>query len=441
MRHKWRHILALAALAITPHGRFELLHSLFYRALPILMRWAALHRRTLGRNVRVIAVVGSLGKSTTARALHAALGRQPYKHSIWAGLSSFLGTVLRIRPFDRHAVIEVGISGPGQMEVYARLVRPDITVVTSIGSEHNRSLKTLEITRAEKSEMVKALPESGIAVLNGDDPNVLWMKSKTRARVITFGIEQSNDVYATNITLDWPHGTRFKLHACGETHDLRINLIGKHMVYPILAAVAVSLAEGFTLEQVIPALEALPPTPGRMEPIRLENGATVLRDDFKAAIETIEVALDTFSEIPADRRIVVLGEIEEPPGNQGQLYRSIGERVGKIVSRAIFIGGDSCKRYASGAKRAGLATEEITHIPGNVLKATEMLSEKLRAGDVVLIKGRSTQRLDRISLALMGRTVRCGIGYCNFRLRCNQCPMLERGWKVGSIRRQSDDAA
>jgi UDP-N-acetylmuramoyl-tripeptide--D-alanyl-D-alanine ligase len=232
--------------------------------------------------------VGSFGKTTTTRAVLAALGHD-YPNPHQKVLRNLAASILRIRPHDRHAVIEVGISVPNQMATFARIVRPNVTVVTSIGSEHNRSFGTLETTRAEKSEMVRVLPASGIAVLNGDDPNVLWMKSQTCARVVTFGIDKSNDICASDITLDWPNGTKFKLDADGETRDLRIRLIGKQMVYSILAAVAVSLAEGFTLDHVIPALEVLPPTPGRMEPIHLANGAIILRDDYKSHLETIDV--------------------------------------------------------------------------------------------------------------------------------------------------------
>jgi UDP-N-acetylmuramoyl-tripeptide--D-alanyl-D-alanine ligase len=308
------------------------------------------------------------------------------------------------------------------------MIRPDLVVVTSIGSEHNRSLPTLEATREEKSEMVRALSDSGIAILNGDDPNVLWMKSQTRARTITFGIDETNDISARSIALDWPNGTRFRLHADGETRDIRIRLLGKHMVYSTLAAIAVSLAEGLTLDQVIPKLEAMPPTPGRMQIIPVANAAFILRDDFKSPLETIDAALDVLSEIPAQRRIIILGDVEGPPEGKNKIYRQVGERIGKIASRAIFIGGDSCRNYSRGAKRIGLPSEEVTHIQGNVLKAAELLREEIRPGDVVLIKGRSTQRLDRVALSLMGRTVRCGISYCNVKVRCENCPMLERGW-------------
>ena len=332
MRYSWKDIPAILQ---TPIGRSKFKSTIWRKSWPLLLRLATLYRRTLIRNTCVVALVGSFGKTTTARALTAALSARVPPSFGPNAYNATTCAVLRIRPHDRHSAIEVGIAHPGQMGVYARMIKPNITVVTSIGSEHNRSLGTLEVTRAEKSEMVKILPTSGIAVLNGDDPNVLWMKSQTRAWIITFGIDKTNDVRASEITLDWPNGTRFKLHADGEMRELHICLIGRYMVYPILAAVTVSLAEVFTLDQVIPALEALPPTPGRLEPIRLENGAIILRDDFKSSLETIDAALDVFSEIPAKRRIVILGEVSEPPGSQGPIYRKIGERIAKIASYAI----------------------------------------------------------------------------------------------------------
>jgi UDP-N-acetylmuramyl pentapeptide synthase len=315
------------------------------------------------------------------------------------------------------------------MARYARLVQPNITVVTSIGTEHNRSLKTLELTRSEKAEMVRILPRSGLAVLNGDDPNVLWMQSQTCARVTTFGFAESNVVRASAIALDWPSGVRFKLHAGGETRALKTRLIGKHMVYPVLAAVAVALAEGFTLDEIIPRLEAFTPTPGRLEVVALANGAAILRDDFKSSLETIDAALDALSEIPVQRRIVVFGEVSEPPGSQGPIYRRLGERVARLASRAIFVGDSGVwSPFARGLKRGGLPQEKVSNSGKSVCKAVEAVREYLGPGDVVLVKGRDNQRLERISLALSGRTVRCDISFCKEKVRCEKCPMLERGW-------------
>ncbi|MGB7573230.1 MAG: hypothetical protein WBN53_05155 [Thermodesulfobacteriota bacterium] len=131
-------------------------------------------------------------------------------------------------------------------------------------------------------------------------------------------------------------------------------------------------------------------------------------------------------EIPAERRMVILGEVSEPPGSQGPIYREIGERIPSIASRAIFIGGNF-QRYAAGARRGGLPSSSIMDAERSVLKAVELLRKDLCSGDVVLIKGRDTQRLDRITLSLIGRKVCWDIDFCDTRaVRCQTCSMLER---------------
>jgi UDP-N-acetylmuramoyl-tripeptide--D-alanyl-D-alanine ligase len=279
--------------------------------------------------------------------------------------------------------------------------------------------------------MVRILAPSGLAVLNGDDPNVLWMRSETRARIITFGFDPSNDVRASEWSLDWPAGARLTVHAGDAARTLHTRLIGKHMAYSVLAAVAVSLAEGFSLDEILPRLEALSPTAGRMEPVRLPNGAIILRDDTKSALETIDAALDTLSEIPA-RRIVVLGEVSEPPGSQGPIYRRLGKRVAEIADRTIIVADKSARKpLSSGVKGAGFPREQFFDSDESISKAVEVIREDVGRGDVVLIKGRNTQHLERITLALQGRDVRCRIKFCKLKVNCADCSMLERERKDG----------
>ena len=311
----------------TPLGRIQFWHGIHYRLWPLLSRLAGLYRRKVISSTRIVAVVGSFGKTTTTRALSIALQREirrkPFPNC-WSYVSA---AIFRIHPRDRHSVIEVGISDTGQMVQYASMICPDITVVTSIGSEHHRSLGSLEVTRAEKAEMVKALPVSGFAVLNGDDPNVRWMAESCKAKVITYGFDESNDVRASEVTSEWPEGTQFRLHMNGETRTVSSALVGTYMVYPVLAAIAVACTEGFSLEETLFSLQSLPPTRGRLEPVRLDGGAVLLQDDYKSTLETVHVALDVFSDINSQRRGVVIGEVSEPPGSQGPIYREIGKLV------------------------------------------------------------------------------------------------------------------
>jgi UDP-N-acetylmuramyl pentapeptide synthase len=199
------------------------------------------------------------------------------------------------------------------------------------------------------------------------------------------------------------------------------------MVYPALAAVAVALAEGVSLEHALAALAELSPTRGRLETVALANGAFVVRDDYKGLPETIDAALDVLAEIPARRRIVVLGDVEEAHGPVEPLYARLGERVASIAARGVFLHHyEEGPRYTPSAAAAGLP---VVDARGGVHEAIAAVAEDLGPGDVVLVKGGAAQRLDRVSLALAGRQVGCELRACVAHVtRCDVCPMLERGW-------------
>ncbi len=316
------------------------------------------------------------------------------------------------------------------MRRYARLVRPSVTVVTAIASEHHRSLGTLEVTRDEKAWMVRALPADGVAILNGDDPNVLWMRGETAARVVTFGFAPGCDVHASDVRMAWPHGMQVTATAFGVPHEFTLRLVGRHQVRAALAALAVAHVEGVPVEHALQRLGELEPTPGRLQPVALPDGIMILRDDFKSTLETIHAALDALADIPARRRILVLGDVSEPPGVQSSIYRGIAERAATLVAVVVVAGSkQSLERYRPGIRAAGDGAARLMHGGRTPREIAATLRDLLQPGDVVLLKGRDTQRLDRVRLILQGRDVRCDIRACNIRVRgCDQCPMLGVSW-------------
>ena len=283
---------------------------------PWIVRSGRVYRRTLGRRVRVVSVVGSVGKTTTVRAVAAVLGVKVGRPAL-LNMNSPIGAgraLLGARPWQRHVVIENAIVQPGQMRPQATMVRPDLVVVTAIASDHWRSLHTLETTRDEKAEMVRALKPSGVAILNADDPNVRWMATQTRARIVLIGEAEDAEVRASDIAIDWPHGMRFSVHIGSESRQVRIKLLGTHMILPALAAIATAYVEGISVDAAIATLAQLQPTLGRMQTMPLPSGAFVIRDDYKASQESVATALNTLAAVPAQRRIVVLGTLAEPRG-------------------------------------------------------------------------------------------------------------------------------
>jgi len=155
------------------------------------------------------------------------------------------------------------------------------------------------------------------------------------------------------------------------------------------------------------------------------NGAYVIRDDFKSTQDPVEAALRTFAEVPANRRVVVLGEMTEELGQY--VYRDLGKTVGSLADRAVFVGtGKNFQTFRSGAKSVGMASEAVAHVR-HAHEATEILRKELQPNDVVLINGRWQQALARVGLALAGRDVKCRADPCPFkRMLCDVCPFLEQ---------------
>jgi UDP-N-acetylmuramoyl-tripeptide--D-alanyl-D-alanine ligase len=340
--------------------------------------------------------------------------------------AALAGNLLRVRPRDHHAVIEAGIGGPGWMDVYAWFLQPDIVVVTSIKSDHHRAFPTLEHTRDEKVHMVERLGADKVAFLNGDDPHVRWMATRTSARVVTFGLGEDNDVRAVDIQ-PAADGMRFDalLRTCRLT--VRTRFVGEHMVYPFLAALAVTEWEGGDPDAAAARLGALEPADSRMELFHSDNGIAILDDSIKGGYEGMHAALDAFAELPAGRKLFLLGEVEDPPGKQSEVNHEIGRHLAGVADRVFFLGGKRALRSVrAGAVAAGLNFDDIVMVGPDIESTTGTLLRELRPGDALLVKGRSTLRLRRVVLRLLGRKVACTVGHCGVKVTaCDACPLLD----------------
>jgi len=408
-------------------GRLELRRRYSTRLWPVMARIARVYRRSLARRPRIVAVVGSVGKTTTMRTVSAALGLRVSRAALLnANSHAAVGrALLSVRPWQKRAVLEVAINGPGQMRIQAATVRPDVVVVTAIARDHWRSFGTLEATRDEKANIVRTLSPEGVAVLNADDPHVRWMATQTKARVVLVGESPDAEVRASDIQLDWPHGMRFVVHVGSQSRTVQIRLMGRHMVYAALAALAVADIEKLPLDEAIAAVAAVESTPGRMQTMALSSGAFAIRDEFKGSEDSAIAALNAFAEIPARRHLVVFGEIAEVRGRDA--YRELAARAAAFVDRAIFVGSSTdFKLYRAGAVGAGLSRDWVSHAR-HWHDAMEMLDDDLGVGDAVLIRGRWQQALGRVALKLAGRDVQCRADPCPFkRMLCDVCPMLDK---------------
>ena len=251
----------------------------------MLLGSTALYRRAGLRRVSFIGVTGSCGK-TTAKELIAAVLASQFQGRKNPGNgnypSALARTIVGVRPWHDFCVLEIAAAIQGErlpFEGLLRLVRPEIGVVTNIGTDHLSAFGTVEAIAAEKGKLIAALPPQGTAVLNADDPRVLAMRARCAGRVLTYGLAPEALVRAEHISARWPERLAFTVRYAEQAHEVHTQLCGAHLVPCVLAALAVGIALGVPLATAARAVQTVPPFRRRMEVVQHPDGVTFIRDD------------------------------------------------------------------------------------------------------------------------------------------------------------------
>jgi len=381
---------------------------------------AIVWRRLLWRTT-FIAITGSLGKTTAKECLGAILASRFRTAKTRAnennGVRIYLN-VLRVRPWHRFAVLEVAGSAPGMIAPAARVVRPDIAVILTVARTHTTDFPTLDDHAAEKATLLAALPPGGLAVLNGDDPRVAAMADAGQFRVRLFGTSPAAHVRAENVSSRWPARLTLDVQGAHGSVPIETQLVGTHWVTSVLAALATAESCGVGLHEAAAALRGVSPTRARLSPYVVPSGAIVLRDDYNASIDTLHTSLRVLGEASADRRMLVITDFSDSGTNQKRRRRHLASEVARTADVVVFVGD-----YAVYGRRrtidAGLPPESV-HAFASVQEAATFLRGTLGPGDLVLLKGRTTDHAARIFLAQLGE-VTCWRSYCSKKMLCDDC--------------------
>src|SRR5262245_21990497 len=366
-----------------------------------LGRFAAQHRARFA--IPLVAVTGSNGKTTTKELIAAVLGTRWTVLKSPASFNNQWGlplTLLRLRPDHQVAVVEIGTNQPGEIAALTALAAPTVGVVTIVVAQHTEFLGSIDGVREEKAALVRALPASGVAVLNADDARVLGMARDTRGRVVTFGTTPAAAVHLASEVTDDGAGLRFALGHGGDRAEVRLPLAGRHNVTNALAAAATGVALGLSLVEIARGLGAAEAVRGRCV-WREAGGVRILDDTYNANPISLQAALETVAARPRrGRLVVVLGDMLELGDIADEAHREAGRRVAAIgVDELLGVG-----------PRASLAVQEAQ--ARGVSEARAMatfedtvahLLKRLVSGDVVLVKGSRGMRLERVVDALMAR--------------------------------------
>lgn len=377
--------------------------------------------RPLLKRTRFIGITGSAGKTTTKDILLTILSS---KHSVIGTAETFnvpaevARLLLKTRPRHAFCVTEVSAGKPGSLDVPIALLKPDISIATVVEDDHLSAYGSREGIAEEKSKLVAALPSNGVAVLNADDDLVLGMASKTKARVITFGRSPQANLRALEVHSAWPTRLSVALEYQGQRTTLQTQLCGSHMVTPLLAAVAGSLAAGLTLEECALGAAKAKAHEGRMQPVETTAGVTFIRDDFKSPLWTIDSCFDFLRNAKAQRKIMVIGTLSDGgPTSATTMYKRVARQAQEVADLTIFVG--PWASHALQARRPG--NEDSLKFFSRVSDATAFIHANTRNGDLVLLKGTNKQdHLVRIPLSFSGE-IQCWKENCKRFEFCTNC--------------------
>ncbi len=357
-------------------------------ALGDLARW---HR--MRHPVRTVAITGTNGKTATREFVAALLSRHggevlktPENHNNRIGVPL---TLLGLTGAHTHAVLELGTSEPGEIEVLADMVRPEVGVITNVAAAHTEGLQDADGVALEKGALFEALPHDGTAVINLDDARCVEQSRRTPARRTTFGEAEASEFRIR----EYRFGTN-RPRASGtvviEGNDLNVDtsLVGFHQVRNAAAALAAASALGVNVHRCAPVLWSVDPAPHRME-YQEYYGVHILDDTYNANPASMRYALETLERCrnlsgARSRTIAVLGDMLELGDLSDVAHARVGRKVAEVGVDLFIAVGEAMKRAADGAREAGVK------LVANLSRAeagAQQIARAARPGDWILVKG------------------------------------------------------
>ncbi len=368
-------------------------------SLAALQKLAAFWRRQF--ELRVVAITGSVGKTTTKELTAAVLrqrfrvlkSEQNYNNEIGLPL-----TLLQLAEEHQVAVLEMGTYGPGEITSLAAMASPQVGIVTNVGPTHLERMGSLDRIAAAKAELVRALPANGLAILNGDDPLVAAMAAQSAAPVMTYGLAAENDLWADEIASAGLEGIRFTFHYQDEVIPVRIPLLGQHSVHTALRSAAVGLSYGLDWGEIAAGLQD---TTAQLRLVAVPGigGSTIIDDTYNASPASVLAALNLLAELDG-RHIAVLGDMLELGDYEEKGHRLVGARAAAVTQLLVAVG-QRARWIAEEAMAQGMPEDRVVLLNA-AMEASEFLRERLRPGDVLLVKGSRAMALERVVDDLSG---------------------------------------
>lgn len=351
-------------------------------------------------DIPAIAVTGSNGKTTVKEMLATILEQTGAGLKTQGNLNNLIGLpqmLFQLRPEHGWAVLEMGMSEPGEIDRLAEIARPQTGIVLNALPAHLQSMGTVEAVAAAKGELLNRISDNGLAVVNADDPRVASLHQNPSARRISFGVNRG-EVRARDIELLGLSGQRFLLITPKGETTIHLKACGRHNIYNALAATA-ALLDRVDLDVIATGLESFTPYKGRFQAEQLD-GITIIDDSYNANPSSVKAALETLSQVAQEgHRIAVLGDMLELGEHEAQAHQAIGAVAGKNADRLYLLGDLMTRHAAENARLSGIPPEAVTCCTDHEQIARK-LYDSLRENDVILVKGSRGMTMERVATEL-----------------------------------------
>lgn len=362
---------------------------------------AAWHRKK--HNIPVVGITGSVGKTSTKDMIACVLSARYKVLKTLGNFNNEIGlplTLLNLENFHEAAVIEMGMSGFGEISRLTAAAQPQIAVITNIGVSHIEKLGSKEGILKAKLEILEGLKPSGMVVLNGDDTLLKDLKGKIGFRTVFYGMDGGLDYTARNYESLGEEGTRFDIDIKGRTYSVSVPVPGIHNVYNSLAAIAVGLEMNIPMDVIIDGIGTY--SPGNMrQNIITYKGIKIINDAYNASPQSMQAAINVLEELSSKTRgIAILGDMLEMGEMASELHYSVGSFIkDKKIDYLITVGKDS-EYITQAVIDSGDQSIKLQHFENND-DALIYILNIIRNGDYILIKGSRGMKMEQIADGIM----------------------------------------
>jgi len=364
--------------------------------LSALWKLAGWHRQQF--TGQVVAITGSVGKTTTRLMIDSVLRSKFAGTTSPQNFNNHVGvplSLIRLEREHRYAAIELGASAAGEIAKLAELCRPQIGVITRIGEAHLGGFGSQQMVANAKGELLTALPQGGVAVLNGDDPWLRQLASRAAQRIVFVG--RGSECNLTAIDVRYSEGLlRFRVDA----QRYCVPVWGRHHLTSALAAIAVGLEFGMTCGEIADALAGFQPPEKRCE-VTESADARWIDDSYNASPSAMRAALEVLREMDAPgEHVVVCGDMKELGESSSRWHRRLGQEVvTRCGADRLIACGNHAQEVVSAAREAGMPAARTTYVP-DAQATIPLVRTVVRRGDVVLVKGSRVMGMERVIEAI-----------------------------------------